>query len=165
MRITQIAILATLLLGTLLLGGCGEVEPTVEPPIPTEPSQPEALYGYFTFGEESVPVNTYTTAEEGLFLLKISPLEDILSATTYAIIGLHSELLGKEIDVTTKYHNFDYMFVYEDPTRYFSPLRPLRSGTIMLNRNSSGMVRAKVDVVLCDGTPFRYEQMLVPNAN
>lgn len=154
--------LLTLLIAGLLVG-CEE--PTPDPIEPTTPPQAEALYGYYTFGQESVPVNSYTTVEDGLFLLKISPLEDILSATTYAIIGLHSELLGKEIDVTTKHHNYDYMFVYEDPMRYFSPQRPLQSGTIMLNRNSSGMVRVNVDVVLYDGTPFRYEQMIVPSSN
>lgn len=151
------------LLFVALFVGCEE--PTTEPIEPTTPPQAEALYGYYTFGQESVPVNSYTTVEDGLFLLKISPLEDVLSATTYAIIGLHSDLLGEEIDVTSKYHNYDYMFVYEDPMRYFSPQRPLQSGSIMLDRNSIGMVRAKVNVVLYDGTPFSYEQMIVPSSN
>ncbi len=134
--------------------GCGE-----ESSQPIEPVEPlEApRYGYYYLGEEAIPVMTYTMVEEYQFLLKLSPLEEVISATTYAIVGVHTDWLGKEMDVTYRFHNDDYIFVYEDPVRYYSPYRPLQSGTILLDRNEEGYIKVKVDVVLYDGTTFRYE--------
>lgn len=127
------------------------------PEEPTQPAEPEpAPYGYFYLGEEEIPVNSYATVEEGVFMLKLSPLDEPISATTYAIIGVSEEFLGKEIDVTTKYHNDDYLFVYEDPTRYHAGYRQLQSGTILLT-NTPAAVTAKINIVLFDGTPFTYD--------
>lgn len=137
-----------------------------QPDEPTPPPMPEVLpppYGYYTFGDEEIPVHSFLTAEEGHLLLKLSPLKEPLSATTYAIVGVHTALLGEEIDVTRKFHNDDYIFIYEDPVRYFSAIRPLTSGTIFLDRNAAGVVRVKVDVELFDGTRFSYENTsLIP---
>ena len=129
-----------------------------------EPAKSNAPYGYYYLGEEEVAVRSCTTAEGVQFLLKISPLEDVMTATTYAIVGVHNDLLGKELNVEYKYHNDDYIFVYEDPVCYYSHLRPLQSGTIYLSRSASGTIGVKVDVVLYDGTPFRYaaEGLTVP---
>lgn len=121
-----------------------------------EPSKADAPYGYYYLGDEEVAVRSCTTAEGVQFLLKISPLEDVLSATTYAVVGVHNDLLGKELDVEYKYHNDDYLFVYEDPVSYYSHQRPLQSGKIMLRHNGAGVVDVEVDVRLYDGTPFRY---------
>lgn len=157
---TKIVRIVTVALWSLVVGGvlvgCQEDEEPIVPPTPVEIPAP---YGHFYFGEERTPVVSYSVASEGLFVLKLSPLEDILSATTYAIVGVHEAFLGERIDVTTKYHNEDYVFVYEDPGYYFAPWRALRSGTILLDRNSAGVVRADVDVVLYDGTTFRYQNM------
>lgn len=121
-----------------------------------EDNTPTTPYGYYTIGEEEIAVRSITTAEGPQFLLKISPLDDALTATTYAVIGIHTELLGEEIDVERRFHNDDYLFVYEDPVSYYSHLRPLQSGTILLSRSASGKVSVEVDVRLYDGTPFRY---------
>jgi hypothetical protein len=150
-HIKLVAAVATMLLGV----AC------TTPEEPTPKPKPLGTYGYFYLGEEEVPVVSYSTVEDGHFLLKLSPLEDVRSATTYAIVGVNTAFIGTEIDVTTKYHNDDYIFVYEDPTRYYAPYRQLQSGTIMLDKNGAGMVRAKVDIVLSDGTPFSYEQILL----
>ncbi len=129
------------------LVGCesGEVEDVKRSP-----------YGSYTIGEEEVAVASCTTVEGVQFLLKISPLEDILTATTYVVVGVHNELMNKELDVEYKYHNDDYIFVYEDPVCYYSHLRPLQSGTIWMSRSASGLLSVDVNVVLYDGTPFRY---------
>lgn len=148
-KISRLLALSLLIFGAV---SCGE--PTAEQPI-VEPEP--APYGYFYLGDEEIPVNAFSTVEDGLFLLKLSPLEDILTATTYVIVGVRSYFMGEEIDVETKWHNDDYVVVYEDPTRYYSPQRPLQSGTILLDRNVSGVVRAKIDVVLTDGTRLTYE--------
>ncbi len=121
-----------------------------------EPSKTDTPYGFYYLGDEEVAVRSCTTAEGVQFLLKISPLEDVLSATTYAVVGVHNDLLGKELDVEYKYHNDDYIFVYEDPVSYYSHQRPLQSGKIMLRHNGAGVVDVEVDVRLYDGTPFRY---------
>lgn len=134
----------------LLAVSCTAPEPT------TEPTKEPAPYGYFYLGEEEIPVRTFTCVEEGQFLLKLSPLEDILSATTYVIVGVNTKFMGEKIDVETKYHNDDYIVIYEDPTRYYAPFRQLRSGTILLDRNAAGEIRAEVDVVLFDGTRLTY---------
>lgn len=130
-----------------------------------EPSKADAPYGYYYLGDEEVAVRSCTTAEGVQFLLKISPLEDVLSATTYAVVGVHTSLLGERLDVERHYHNDDYLFVYEDPVSYYSHIRPLQSGTIYLNRSASGTIGVEVDVVLYDGTPFRYaaEGLTVPD--
>ena len=129
------------------------------------PSKADTPYGYYTIGAEEVAVASCTIAEGVQFLLKISPLEDVLSATTYAVVGVHTSLLGERLDVERHYHNDDYLFVYEDPVSYYSHLRPLQSGTIYLSRSASGTIGVEVDVVLYDGTPFRYaaEGVTVPD--
>lgn len=129
-----------------------------EPNVEEEDRVVEAVYGYYYLGEEKIAVMSATTAEGQQFLLKISPLDDILSATTYAVVGVHSDLLGQKIDVEHKFHNDDYIFVYEDPASYYSHYRPLQSGEILLKRSTSGEVDVEVDVVLYDGTPFRYKE-------
>ena len=141
-----------LLVGTVALFAAGCSEPNV----PVGPIEEPAPYGYLYLGEEEIPVNTFTCVDEGQFLLKLSPLEEILSATTYAIFGVNTKFLGEKIDVETKYHNDDYIVIYEDPARYYAPFRQLRSGTILLDRNAAGEIRAEVDVVLFDGTRLTY---------
>ena len=143
----------------LIMGGC-EVEPT------NEGGGAQAQYGEYVFGEERVAVRSYITVEDTQLLLKISPLSDALTATTYAIIGVHTNLLGKELDVEYRFHNDDYIFVYEDPMYYYSTYRPLKSGGIMMQRNRAGKLDVEVDVVLYDGTPFRYSAKglsIIPN--
>lgn len=135
---------------TLFMVGCSESD------TPTDPVEQQAPYGYFYLGEEEIPVNTFTYVEEGHLLLKLSPLDEILSATTYAVFGVSTDFVGQRIDVQTKYHNDDYIVIYEDPTRYYAPFRQLRSGTILLDRNEAGEIRAEVDVVLYDGTRLCY---------
>lgn len=115
-----------------------------------------APYGYYTIGEQEVAVKSCVTTEGSQLLLKISPLDNIMEATTYAVVGVHTSLLGERLDVERRFHNDDYLFVYEDPVSYYSHLRPLQSGTILMKRSTSGNISVEVDVKLYDGTPFRY---------
>lgn len=126
-----------------------------------KPQTHQPRYNYFTFGSEEIPVESILISEDDSHLIvKISPLEEVLTATTYAIIGVHKELLGKDIDVSLRYHNDDYIFAYEDPIYYYSPtLRPLQEGRILMDRNAAGTVRLEVDVKLYDGTPFSYRHL------
>lgn len=142
-----------ILLALFCFVGCKEsssadlpVPPVVEP-----------IYGCYTLGEEEIPVVSCTSVSDTQFLLKLSPQKDILSATTYAVVGVHQDWLGMEMNVEYRFHNDDYLFVYEDPVRYVSSFRPLRSGSIFMDCNEAGYIKVRVDVVLYDGTPFRYE--------
>lgn len=119
------------------------------------PAEPQ--YGTMQFGEEQVPVNLVVAEDNGWFqMVVMSPLTDKLHLTTSAIIGVQHDLLGREINVARASHNYDYVVVYEDPLCYYAPYRPLQSGTIFMSRQDNRF-RVKVDVVLYDGTPFRYE--------
>ncbi|MBO5805406.1 MAG: hypothetical protein J6R10_00925 [Tidjanibacter sp.] len=160
------ALFAPLRLALLLcaMGGIGVG--CDRPDVPVEPSdKPQALYGYISLGDEQIPVESFTTtSDEEYLMLKLSPLEDVLTATTYAVVAVRTSLLGSTIDVQTKYHNDDYIFVYEDPLYYYGPYRPLRSGTILLDKNGAGIVRVRVDVELYDGVKFRYENAALTSA-
>ena len=142
-----------LLISTLLLAAVVGCESGVE-----GADNSQAKWGYYYFGDEKVPVESYTTADGVQFMLKITPsTDDIMSVKTYAIIGVHTALLGERLDVERRFHNDDYIFVYEDPVCYYSNYRPLQSGTIMMSRSADGkMVDVEADVILYDGTPFRY---------
>ena len=113
-------------------------------------------YGTLQVGEEQIPVNfAKVTETESWLLVTLSPLTDASNLTTNAIIGVSTELLGAELDVERYYCNDDYIVVYEDPTCYYAPFRPLKSGKIMM-RKSGSTIGVDVDVVLFDGTPLRY---------
>jgi len=131
---------------------------TEEPPTP----EPAPSYGHYLFDNNSIGVRSYVIAEDSHLWLKLSPLEEVVSATTYAIVGAHTEWLGRDIDVASRYHNDDYIFIYEDPVCYYAPTRPLQSGTIKLEKTPEGNLNVLVDVVLYDGTPFFYEFTSLP---
>lgn len=154
MKLRIIKFIIFLFCVTFYAVSCDMSEPETD--VPQQEITP-APYGYFHLGDEKIPVVSFVTASEWQYVLKISPLEDILTATTYAAVGVRSEFLGQEIDVETKFHNDDYIFVYEDPTRYYAPFRKLQSGTIFIDELKSGEVSVKVDVILYDGTHFKYE--------
>ena len=48
----------------------------------------------------------------------------------------------------------DYHFTYEDPIWYYSELRPLKDGTLLVKILDDGTADVSVDVLLNDGTPF-----------
>lgn len=126
----------------------------------TQPT--EGIYGSWQFGEEQVPVNMVVAEDNGWFqMVVISPLTDMSSLTTSAIIGVQYDLLGREIDVARMSHNYDYVMVYEDPLCYYAPYRPLSSGTIFMQKTGDKL-RLDIDVVLYDGTPFVYSYEQLP---
>ncbi len=118
--------------------------------------EPKGEYGTLQVGEEQIPVNfAKVTETESWLLVTLSPLTNASNLTTNAIIGVSTELLGAELDVERYYCNDDYIVVYEDPTCYYAPFRPLQSGKILM-RKSGSTIGVDVDVVLFDGTPLRY---------
>lgn len=138
----------------LSVGCSNESENTPEPKAPA--------YGYLEFGDEYIPVEFVRTsyADEWLMVM-LSPITDSANLTTNTIIGLRSELLGKECDVERLYCIDDYIVGYEDPQCYYAPFRPLQSGKIFMSKGEAG-VSVKLDVVLFDGTPLRYQYDNLP---
>ena len=118
-------------------------------------------YGVLQVGDEEMTIKTVRVYDEDMFMVMLSPLTDLSSLTTSAFVGIKSELLGQEVDVYYKFHNDDYMLVYEDPQCYYAPFRPLQSGTIYMQKRGKNL-KIEVDVVLYDGTPFRYSNDALP---
>ena len=118
-------------------------------------------YGVLQVGNEEMPIKTVRVYDEEMFMVMLSPLTDFSSLTTSAFVGLKSELLGQEVDVRYKFHNDDYILVYEDPQCYYAPFRSLQSGTIFMEKQGAN-VKVEIDVVLYDGTPFRYSFNAIP---
>ena len=119
-------------------------------------------YGALQFGEEQVPINFVQTYDANdMLLVVLSPLTDELNLTTNAILGVKSELLGKELNVEQYYCNDDFIIVYEDPQCYYAPFRRPQSGKIWMQK-SGKTVSVEVDVVLFDGTPLRYRNESLP---
>lgn len=143
------------IMAMMLYVGCSnESENTPEPKAPA--------YGYLEFGDEEIPIEFIRiSCDDDWVMIMLSPITDSANLTTNAIIGLHSELLGKECDVERLYCIDDYMVVYEDPQCYYAPFRPLQSGKIFMSKGEAG-VSVKLDVVLFDGTPLRYQYDNLP---
>lgn len=122
----------------------------------------EGVYGSWQFGEEQVPVNSVVVEDNGWFqLVVLTPLTDLLHLSTSAIVGVHRDLMGTTMDVSRMNHNYDYVFVYEDPQCYYAAYRPLKSGTITMKQVGNN-ISLDIDVVLYDGTPFRYSNRSIP---
>lgn len=113
----------------------------------------------YTYGTEEYPVYSITSADnDSQIVVKISPIGDEEKQTTYAVIGIHSSLEGKSIDVEKAWNNDDYYFTYETPVMYYSQYRKLQSGEIMIKRLSDDdEYEIFADVVLPDGKIFKFE--------
>lgn len=74
--------------------------------------------------------------------------------TTYIDFSLSKALLNEECDVKELSPMEDYHFTYEDPIWYYSELRPLKDGTLLVKILDDGTADVSVDVLLNDGTPF-----------
>ncbi|MDE6862198.1 MAG: hypothetical protein K2J31_05605 [Alistipes sp.] len=127
-----------------------ESEPTVPEPEPL----PEAL-GSYTFGDTEYDIRFAAVYDNGdSYSFIFSPLTE-RPLTTYFAVSLRNYFVGATVDVAQLYHNDDYSFVYEDPICYYSQLYALRSGTMLIKKNSSDHYTVDIDVKLADGTPIK----------
>lgn len=152
-------IVLTMSVFTMLSTSCEKPNHEIVTPQPDEIVIPEPIGKYIYNGTE-YPVQTAgCIADENVIAVKISPLETGRELTTYAIIGINSQLEGVSIDVDKAWHNDDYYFIYEDPVMYYSQFRELKSGTIKIKRGTAeeNSFYIKVDVILPDGADFRFE--------
>uniref|UniRef100_UPI00405710D0 hypothetical protein n=1 Tax=Alistipes sp. TaxID=1872444 RepID=UPI00405710D0 len=146
----------TLLTALFVAVGC-EVDSSNGATVPSS-----GKYGTLQLGEESIPINLVRVSNsDDWILVVISPLTDASNLTTNAVIGLNKAFLGENIDVEYRYCLEDYMLVYEDPVFYYAPFRALQSGNILMSI-SGNKVKVDVDVILYDGTPFRYSNNNIP---
>lgn len=151
----RLSIIATLFAALFLSVGCS--------PVGDDNLAPQGgKYGLLQFGEEQIPINFVQTYDANdMLLVVLSPLTDELNLTTNAILGVKSELLGKELNVEQYYCNDDFIIVYEDPQCYYAPFRRPQSGKIWM-RKSGKTMSVEVDVVLFDGTPLSYKNEALP---
>lgn len=139
----------------MLTAGCSKEGENIP-----EPKAP--MYGNMEFGDEEIPIEFIRiSCDDDWVMIMLSPLTDSSNLTTNAVIGLHRELLDKEHDVERLYCIDDYIVVYEDPQCYYAPFRPLQSGKIFMSKGEAG-VSVKLNVVLFDGTPLRYQYDNLP---
>lgn len=111
--------------------------------------------GTYSFGGEPHDIfYAQNFSNEDTLLLRFSPLDGTTPLTTYFIVGIARELSGIQKDVTYLYHNDDYYFVYEDPVRFYSNYRSLRSGTIYVKETGENHFTVRLSAELPDETPF-----------
>lgn len=137
-------------IATGMVLSCEKAESTNSGNKETEP------LGTYIYNGEEYPV--YSAAQSAIgnsIVIRISPISEG-KQTTYAIIGINSSLEGKTIDVGTAWNNDDYYFIYEDPLKYYSQYRRLKSGSIMI-KQSGETFRILADIILPDDTDFRFE--------
>ena len=90
-------------------------------------------------------------------MFSFTPLPPHVEMTTYAAFGIRLYWLNKEVNIHDVYHNDDYIFVYEDPVRYYSQYRRLTDGTFHVKQNSESNFTVKLDLILPDGIPFKMD--------
>ena len=124
-----------------------------------EENGPEQIATYIYNGKEYPVFTAVGSADENTITVVISPLQPDEDISTYALIGINSTLEGQVIDVENAWNNDDYYFRYEDPVKYYSEYRKLQSGTIYIKRtgNSQEVYDVKADIILPDGTDFKFE--------
>lgn len=113
--------------------------------------------GTYIFDGDEYPVHSISyIADDNVIAIMISPLADGETKSTYAVIGINSSLEGTDIDIERAWHNDDYYFVYEDPVRYYSQYRKLKSGSLYIKRTGDN-IEISADLILPDGTDFQFE--------
>lgn len=138
---------------------CEKTDPQNQNPPQEEIVIPEPI-AHYTYNGTEYPVHAAgCIVDDNVIAVKISPLERGSELTTYALIGINSQLEGVSIDVDRAWHNDDYYFIYEDPVMYYSQFRKLKSGTILMKKiaTKENCFYINIDVVLPDGADFKFE--------
>ena len=141
-----------LLGGALSFAGCSSDDEASEPaPAPT-------VLGTYEFDGVEYEILSVKCINDGSYLMfSFSPLEASAPMTTYAAFGTRLYWLGEQIDIQEVYHNDDYIFIYEDPVRYYSQYRRPSEGTYFVQDNGNGNYTVRIDFTLPDGKPFKMD--------
>ena len=144
--------MGVLLGGLLVLPGCTSDDDGGEPnPVPT-------VLGTYEFDGEEYRILSVMADNDGSYQsFSFSPLEATAPRTTYVAFAVRLYWLGREVDIQEVDHNDDYLFVYEDPLRFYSQYRRLQSGSFLVQENRTGNYTVKMGLVLPDGTPFKMD--------
>lgn len=129
-----------------------------EQEVPEKPAVPAEVLGTYSFDGKDYDILSVRHTDDGTYLMfTFSPLPDSGKMTTYAAFGIRLYWLDKEVDIKDVNHNDDYVFVYEDPVRYYSQYRRPVSGKYMVKKNKERNYTVNVELTLADGTPFSMD--------
>lgn len=122
------------------------------------PSESADTLGTYRFADTTYFILTgrYAESEEEYNFL-FSPDLPSGQIRSYVAFSIKKEFTGREIDVTTIWHNDDYSLIYEDPWSYYSPLYPLKGGSLTVKHNDNNDFTVKADLVLPDDTPLSID--------
>lgn len=116
------------------------------------------VLGTYEFNGDEYEIISTRHSNDGTYLMfSFTPLPPYAEMTTYAAFGIRLYWLDKEVDIHEVDHNDDYIFVYEDPIRYYSQYRRLADGTFFVGHNGDDNYTLRLDVTLPDGIPFRMD--------
>lgn len=142
----------------LLLGGAACLSGCSSDDESSEPVAAPTVLGTYEFDGVQYEILSVKCSNDGSYLMfSFSPLPASAPMTTYAAFGIRLYWLGEEVDIQTVNHNDDYIFIYEDPVRYYSQYRRPLSGSYFVQDNGEGNYTVRVDLTLPDGKPFKMD--------
>lgn len=130
------------------------------PACSTDNGQPESypvLGTYELDGQEYEIISTRYSNDGSYIMFAFTPLPPYAEMTTYVAFGIRTYWLDSEVNVHDVSHNDDYIFVYEDPIRYYSQYRRPVDGTFFVGSNRENNYTVRIDFTLPDGLPFRMD--------
>ena len=148
---TALVTAALTLSATAALTGCdrndnAETEPAAE------------VLGTYDLDGTTYEILTTRCVNDGSYLMfTFSPLPPSAEMTTYVAFGIRTYWIDSEESVTDVSHNDDYIFMYEDPLRFYSQYRRPLDGTFFVGNNGGNNYTVRVDFTLPDGKPFHID--------
>lgn len=125
---------------------------------PDMQDEPAEVLGTYSFDGHDYDILSVRHTDDGSYLMfTFSPLPASEEMSTYAAFGIRLYWLDKEVDIQDVNHNDDYVFVYEDPVRYYSQYRRPAGGRFYVKKNRTGNYTVNVELTLADGTPFMMD--------
>lgn len=151
----SIKIFITFILCSIFSYGCQKMDSGTD----KETGNYEVL-GTYRFNQTDYDILSVKYVNDGDYLMfSFSPLPKGEKMTTYAVFGIRTYWLDKEMDIKDVDHNDDYIFTYEDPEVYYSQYRAPIEGSFLVKNNDSknNNYTIKIDLILPDGTPFQID--------
>lgn len=145
----------------LTLSSCNSDDDDEKPVAPPPTEEITEGIGNYRFRGVDYPITTglFNVDEEGGITCVFSP-ENLESenVTTYFSIYMPQYWLGEERNTVTDglWKNLDYIFIYEDPTYYYSQYQAV-TGKIYIKQNSATNLTVSLNLRLHDNVHFKAD--------